>query len=153
MVTSTGRIVPSWLCVRALNSLQNDMMLMPCGPRAVPTGGAGFARPAGIWSLTNPVAFFAMCTPVRSYRADRDPGPERAAIKGQRCDSHGVFHVVVVPDGALLAAQRLPRARAFTIGDREQGPRGPARPAPGLSTPSAASSPTPRSWDGRTDSH
>src|ERR1043166_6045943 len=59
IVISTGRIV-SWPCVRALNSLQNAMMLMPCGPRAVPTGGAGLALPAGICSFTNPVAFFAI---------------------------------------------------------------------------------------------
>jgi len=49
--------------VRELNSLQNAMMLIPCGPRAVPTGGAGFARPAGIWSLTNPMTFFAIASP------------------------------------------------------------------------------------------
>src|SRR6185503_10055714 len=59
IVISTGRIV-SWPCVRELNSLQNAMMLMPCGPSAVPTGGAGFALPAGICSFTNPVTFFAI---------------------------------------------------------------------------------------------
>src|ERR1043166_2259004 len=59
IVISTGRIV-SWPCVRALNSLQNAMMLIPWGPRAVPTGGAGFALPAGICSLTKPTAFFAI---------------------------------------------------------------------------------------------
>src|SRR6185436_2888221 len=59
IVISTGRIV-SWPCVRELNSLQKAMMLMPCGPSAVPTGGAGLALPAGICSLTNPVAFFAI---------------------------------------------------------------------------------------------
>ncbi len=42
IVTSTGKIV-ILDCVRALNSLQNAMMLIPCGPSAVPTGGAGFA--------------------------------------------------------------------------------------------------------------
>src|SRR6478735_6383394 len=59
IVISTGRIV-SWPCVRELNSLQKAMMLIPCGPRAVPTGGAGLALPAGICSLTNPVTFFAI---------------------------------------------------------------------------------------------
>ena len=59
IVISTGRIV-SWPCVRALNSLQKAMMLMPCGPSAVPTGGAGLALPAGICSFTNPVTFFAI---------------------------------------------------------------------------------------------
>src|SRR5712671_47387 len=28
------------------------MMLMPCGPSAVPTGGAGVAAPAWIWIFT-----------------------------------------------------------------------------------------------------
>ena len=62
IVISTGRIV-SWPCVRALNSLQKAMMLIPCGPRAVPTGGAGFALPAGICSLTNPADLFCHDTP------------------------------------------------------------------------------------------
>ena len=38
--------------VLALNALQNSMMLTPCGPSAVPTGGAGVALPAGICNLT-----------------------------------------------------------------------------------------------------
>src|SRR5687767_10769041 len=99
MVTSTGRIVPSWLCVRALNSLQNAMMLIPWGPRAVPTGGAGFARPAGIWSLTNPVTFFAIASPVRTH-------PSVASPHGPRLGPTPTvyFDVVVVSDGALLAA-------------------------------------------------
>ena len=65
--------------VLALNSLQNCMMLTPAEPRAGPTGGAGFAAPAGIWSFTTPVTFFAIlvfaqslashgqsCTPLAS---------------------------------------------------------------------------------------
>ena len=53
MIT-TGMIRPSWSLadVFALNALQNSMMLTPCGPRAVPTGGAGVALPAGICNLT-----------------------------------------------------------------------------------------------------
>src|SRR5687767_7378267 len=96
IVISTGRMRPSWLCVRELNSLQKAMMLMPWGPNAVPTGGAGFARPAGIWSLTNPVIFFAMLlSPLRirsreeSYRAE-----ERNGVRGTAC---GVGVVYPVP--------------------------------------------------------
>src|SRR4051794_38405266 len=40
------------------------MMFTPCGPRAVPTGGAGVALPAGVWHLNCPVTFFAMCDPL-----------------------------------------------------------------------------------------
>src|SRR5215813_2809793 len=51
---------PSWLPVRALKPLQNSMMLTPCCPSAGPTGGAGLAFPAGIWSFTTAWTFFAM---------------------------------------------------------------------------------------------
>ena len=60
-------MIMSLPCVLALNSLQNPMMLMPCGPSAGPTGGAGLALPAGSCSLTIPVTFFAM-TFLCSYR-------------------------------------------------------------------------------------
>src|SRR5438128_5356605 len=63
MVMSTGTIRPSLACawVAALNSLQKPMMLTPCWPSAGPTGGEGFALPAGNCSLTSPVTFFAIC--------------------------------------------------------------------------------------------
>src|SRR5262249_34348913 len=59
-VITTGMINPSLACacVLALNCLQNSMMLTPCWPSAGPTGGDGFARPAGTWSLMYPVTFF-----------------------------------------------------------------------------------------------
>src|SRR5256885_1467413 len=51
-VTSTGKIIPSGsLAVLALNCLQKSMMFRPCGPSAVPTGGAGVAFPAGSCNL------------------------------------------------------------------------------------------------------
>src|SRR5207302_10715346 len=40
------------------------MMLTPCWPSAGPTGGAGVALPAGIWSLTTATTFFM--TPPRA---------------------------------------------------------------------------------------
>src|SRR5215472_6137524 len=62
MVITTGMIRPSWSLpdVLALKALQKSMMLTPCGPSAVPTGGAGVAFPAGICSFTEPVIFFAI---------------------------------------------------------------------------------------------
>src|ERR1700712_1117125 len=51
-------IWPRWFSVAALYALQKSMMLMPCGPSAVPTGGAGVAPPAGIWILTTAASFF-----------------------------------------------------------------------------------------------
>src|SRR6267154_1493724 len=52
--------MPACSLVAALNSLQNAMMLTPCWPSAGPTGGAGFACPAGICNLICPTTFFAI---------------------------------------------------------------------------------------------
>src|SRR5216683_888108 len=48
----------SLFCVRALNCLQNSMMLICAWPRAGPTGGAGVALPASICSFTDVCTFF-----------------------------------------------------------------------------------------------
>ena len=37
----------------------NSTMLMPCGPSAVPTGGAGVALPAGSWRVSTIRIFLA----------------------------------------------------------------------------------------------
>ena len=47
-VTITGITSPCIFCVCALNVLQNSMILTPRWPSAGPTGGDGFAAPAGI---------------------------------------------------------------------------------------------------------
>ncbi len=52
VVTIAGMIKPSCAAVLALKFLQKSMMLTPCGPSAVPTGGAGVALPAAICNLT-----------------------------------------------------------------------------------------------------
>src|SRR5467141_2687248 len=63
-VTSTGKIIPSGsLAVLALNCLQKSMMFKPCGPSAVPTGGAGVAFPAGNCNLIVVCTFLAMSLP------------------------------------------------------------------------------------------
>src|SRR5208282_1427863 len=61
-VITTGTINPSssFCPVRALNCLQNSMMLTCACPSAGPTGGAGVALPAAICNFTEPVTFFAM---------------------------------------------------------------------------------------------
>src|SRR5271163_4644419 len=46
-----------WVC--ALKALQNSMILTPRWPSAGPTGGDGFAAPAGICSLIDPTTFLA----------------------------------------------------------------------------------------------
>src|SRR6516225_9095319 len=49
---------PRWDSVAALYCLQKSMMLTPCGPSAVPTGGAGVAAPAFSCTLTTAAIFF-----------------------------------------------------------------------------------------------
>src|SRR3954467_11984158 len=58
MVISTGMTLPRMDSVCALYALQKSMMLTPCGPRAVPTGGAGVAAPACSCTLTSAAIFF-----------------------------------------------------------------------------------------------
>src|SRR5271166_3366226 len=55
---STGTTVPRMLSVAALYCLQNSIVWTPCGPSAVPTGGAGVADPASSWILTTASTFF-----------------------------------------------------------------------------------------------
>src|SRR5207244_8953958 len=63
-VTRTGKIIPSGsFDVLALNCLQKSMMFKPCGPKAVPTGGAGVALPAGNCNLIVVCIFLAMSLP------------------------------------------------------------------------------------------
>src|SRR3954453_23167949 len=58
MVISTGMTLPRMDSVWALYALQKSMMLTPCGPSAVPTGGAGVAAPACSCTLTSAAIFF-----------------------------------------------------------------------------------------------
>src|SRR3977135_2585696 len=53
-------MLPRWLSVAALYCLQNSMMFTPCGPSAVPTGGAGVAWPAGSCTLTTAATLFLL---------------------------------------------------------------------------------------------
>src|SRR5579859_7094906 len=50
--------LPRWDSVAALYCLTKSMMFTPCGPSAVPTGGAGVAAPALSWTLTTAAIFF-----------------------------------------------------------------------------------------------
>jgi hypothetical protein len=71
-VITTGSISPgSTLWVWALKALQNSMMFSPRWPSAGPTGGEGFALPAGICSLMKPTIFLAMKGSYPSSNAGR----------------------------------------------------------------------------------
>src|ERR1700677_963087 len=69
-VMTTGMIKPaiSLFCVRALNCLQNSMILTWAWPSAGPTGGAGVAFPASICSLTWVCTFFVGGIRILSIR-------------------------------------------------------------------------------------
>jgi ribosomal protein L11 len=54
-VISTGILNPDLSFVFSLNALQNSMILIPLCPSAGPTGGDGFAAPAGICNFNIPV--------------------------------------------------------------------------------------------------
>src|SRR5215472_4333918 len=60
MEISTGMMLPRWDSVAALYCLTKSMMLTPCGPSAVPTGGAGVAAPAGSCTFTTAASFFLL---------------------------------------------------------------------------------------------
>src|SRR5215469_3277288 len=65
-----------WL-VRALNCLQNSIILICACPSAGPTGGAGVALPAAICNFTDPVTFFAIILPNLELRGKGYPHPLR----------------------------------------------------------------------------
>src|SRR5258708_37691563 len=60
MVISAGMTDPDWAAVRSLYSFKKAIMLMPCWPKAGPTGGAGVALPAGSWSVMTALTFLAI---------------------------------------------------------------------------------------------
>jgi len=62
-VITTGRVRPSLPLDFSLKDLQNSIILRPCCPKAGPTGGAGFACPAGQYNLIIAFIFFAMIFP------------------------------------------------------------------------------------------
>src|SRR5690606_1243650 len=76
MVISTGTTLPRWDSVAALYCLQKSMMLTPCGPSAVPTGGAGVAAPACSCTLTSAATFFfgGIFTPLSHLSVVPTPG-------------------------------------------------------------------------------
>src|SRR4051812_32353782 len=59
IVICAGITCPALSAVRSLYALVNSTMLMPWGPSAVPTGGAGVALPAGDSGVRKNGIFFA----------------------------------------------------------------------------------------------
>src|SRR3954469_24081572 len=87
MVISTGMTFPRMDSVWALYALQKSMMLTPCGPRAVPTGGAGVAAPAWSCTLTSAAIFFlggiALLLPSRGHDERSRTAPCHRVLPGE----------------------------------------------------------------------
>src|SRR3954452_17385637 len=69
--------------VWALNALTNSMMLMPCWPRAGPTGGAGVACPPGACSLMVVRTFFISAFDCQGSRDLPEPGAAAPEIRSR----------------------------------------------------------------------
>src|SRR4051812_7451398 len=128
---TTGMVTSSFACawVRALNCLQNSMMLTPCWPSAGPIGGAGLALPAGTRSLMNPLTFF-IYAPWKSglfdlgkIELDRSGPAEDGKIDSQLLLLRLHFHhrAGEVGEGTL----DHPHAIALLVGLAGLGPRRP----------------------------
>src|SRR6476620_3514445 len=113
MVISTGITLPRMDSVWALYALQNSMMLTPCGPRAVPTGGAGVAAPACSCTLTSAAIFFLGGISF-SLSCGHDGG-------GAPCHSYWVSRRVTLSLAALGTASTLLNLFGFP-GPRKLGP-------------------------------
>src|SRR5258708_7375507 len=80
-----------WVC--ALKALQNSMILTPRCPSAGPTGGDGFAAPAGICSLIDPTTFLAT---LKSFLVNQSRTPLArfgSARPANRCCSLSLLYL------------------------------------------------------------
>src|SRR6266436_5469800 len=95
------------------------MIATPWGPRAVPTGGAGVALPAGIWIFTIAATrFFAIRASLPSeFRHLAEVELDRS-LAAEDVDEHLELHLVLVDlgdltgevgEGAFTHAHRLAR--------------------------------------------
>src|SRR3954468_612642 len=94
---------PSSFAVFALKFLQKSMMFTPWGPSAVPTGGAGVALPAAIWSFTIACTFFAIF--YNDQRRDRKDRREDLTLRAQRALRSNLLHLQKVELHGCRAAE------------------------------------------------
>src|SRR4029453_4038252 len=125
-------ISPFCEAVFELKFLQKSMMLTPCWPRAGPTGGAGVASPPGIWSLTYPGIFLAMCPlPLnlldlqefeldgRRPAEDRDHDLQRGAVEVDVFHDAGEVREGAVRDPNVLALLECVLGLGLLLGGRD----------------------------------
>src|SRR5260370_38111664 len=106
MGISTGMMLPRWAFGAALYCLQKCMMFAPCGPSAVPTGGAGVAWPACSCTLTTAAIFF--------FRGAIYLGPYLTDVRGKRSDLGDLIEGEL--DRGLAAENRNQHLELLSIG-------------------------------------
>src|SRR5205809_7305800 len=94
-------ISPSSFAVFALKFLQKSMMFTPCGPSAVPTGGAGVAFPAGIWIFTMAATRFFAISSLPSELRHLAEVELDGSLAAEDVDEHLELHLVLVDLGDL----------------------------------------------------
>src|ERR1700676_1637153 len=87
-VISAGMTVSPIEAVRSLYALQNSMMLRPCGPSAVPIGGAGVALPACSCSLITVLTFFLLIAIVLSEPLDLEQVELNRGLTAEHVHEH-----------------------------------------------------------------
>src|SRR6266498_3721524 len=98
----------------------NWPMLMPCGPSAVPTGGAAVALPAWIWTLTTALIFFAMSLfhqllDLQEVQLDR----RLAAEDGHQDLDLVALGVDLVDDAVQVGERTVGDADRLALGERD----------------------------------
>src|SRR5438045_9600757 len=115
----TGMIIPCCDPVAALNALQNSMMLTPRSLSAGPTGGLGFACPAGICSLISPMTFLAILITLHLNKIELDRS--RAAEDADQHPKLALVRTDFFYDAIEIDERSVDHLDAFT--DREEHPR------------------------------
>src|SRR6266567_399690 len=123
IVISAGTTSPTWADVRSLYALVNSMMLMPCGPSAVPTGGAGVARPACSSSLRIARTFFLLIGPGLVDLLDLQQVELDRRLPAEHVDQHFELALLGVDlvDLAVEVGER-PVDHAYRLADLELDP-------------------------------
>src|SRR3954467_13661450 len=118
MVISTGTTLPRIDSVWALYALQKSMMLTPCGPRAVPTGGAGVAAPAWSCTLTSAAIFFLGGIPCSSLSRGHDGAgaPATCCFNAVRLGVHSLTgSALALPGRRGLSSHRVSRRSTHSL--------------------------------------
>src|SRR2546426_9447075 len=119
-VTTAGTMLPVSDAVRSLYSLMNCPMLMPCGPSAVPTGGAAVALPALICTLTTALIFFAISLFHQLFDLQEVQLHRRLAAEDGHEDLHLVPLGVHLVDHAVEIGERpVSDADRLAFGERD----------------------------------